>query len=303
MNRSSISWALSQMAEVAGRQEGVIAHRQLVALGLSRKVIERLVADGHLHRVYVGVYLVGHTAPAQHAAEMAALLAVGEGAVLSHRTAAVLLGLTEESPPGIELTLAGRTPSERPGMVVHKASSISASEVIRMGALLVTSPERTLLDLAPRLDGRPLRWAIEEARVRKLTTASRLRELIARHPGRRGVARLRLAVEELTGEPTVTRSEIERRLLDIVRGSGLPRPRANVRIYGWSVDLHWPEQRLVAEADGFAYHGGREAFERDRRKDAALQAAGLRVVRLSWRQVADEPMAVAALLGRLLTAD
>lgn len=288
------------MAATAARQRGAISHRQLIALGLSRRMIERLVGSGHLHRIHTGVYLVGHTARAPQAAEMAALLAVGHGAVLSHGTAAVLFGILEQPPPMIELTLAGRTPTGRSGLHVHRTAVLHPSDVVRRGPLRLISPGRTLLDLATRMDGRSLRWAIEEARVRRLVSHDKLRDVLARHPGRRGAARLRTAVEELTGEATLTRTEIERLLHDIVRDADLPRPRANVKIHGWSADLYWPEQRLVAEADGYAYHSGREAFERDRRKDAALQAAGLRVARLSWRQITREPIAVAALLGRLL---
>lgn len=114
---------------------------------------------------------------------------------------------------------------------------------------------------------------------------------------------MRLVVEDLTGSPAVTRSEAERRLLDLIRSAGLPAPRANAAVGRWSVDLHWPAQRLVVEVDGFAYHGGRAAFERDRRKDADLQAAGLRVARLSWRQITQEPLMITALLARLLAGE
>jgi very-short-patch-repair endonuclease len=203
----------------------------------------------------------------------------------------------------VEVTVAGRTALARPGIRVHGTQRLDTDDVRVHAGLPCTSPARTLLDLASRLDEHALRWAVEEGRVRSLLTADDLLAVLARHRGRRGAARLRLVVGDLTGTPALTRSEAERRLLDLIRGAGLPAPRANVMVGRWSVDLHWPTQRLVVEVDGFAYHGGRTAFERDRRKDADLQAAGMRVARLSWRQITREPLVVTALLARLLAAE
>lgn len=275
-----------------------------MALGFGRRAIEHMLATGRLHSVHVGVYLVGHTAPAPHARHMAALLAAGPGAFLSHSTAALVLGLLPRSEGPIELTVPRSPMVRRPGLRVHRrAGGLDRSELLTRDGLRLTTAARTLLDLAPRLDDRALRWAIEEARVRALATASDVVSVVTLNRGRRGVARLRSAVDDVAGSPTVTRSEAERRLIDLVRDARLPQPRANVTVAGWSVDLHWPEQRVVAEVDGFAYHGGRTAFERDRRKDAALQAAGQRVVRLSWRQITSEPAVVTVLLARLLATE
>lgn len=258
---------------------------------------------GRLHGVHRGVYLVGHRATAPGAREMAALLATGPGSVLSHGTAGARLGLTARSPAVVELTVPGRRPTHRRGIRVHAAGSLAGEEIHMHERLPCTTPARTLLDLALGLDAPALRWAVEEGRIRWRVTGGELRELLARHPGRRGTACLRAIVDELADAPSVTRSDAERRLLDLVRAAGLPAPRTNVTIGRWSVDAHWPAQRLVVEVDGFAYHGGRTAFERDRRKDADLQVAGLRVARLSWRQITDEPLAVSALLARLLAAE
>lgn len=294
-----------RLAELAGRQHGAVARRQLIALGFGRRAIEHMIATGRLHPVHVGVYLVGHRAPGPHTRHMAALLAAGQGAALSHSTAALVFGLPPGAAAGsIELTVPRQTMVRRPGLRVHRcADGLDEADLTTREGLTLTAPARTLLDIAPRLDDRALRWAIEEARIRAIATTADLLSVTGRHPGRRGVAKLRASLDAVAGDPTLTRSEAERRLIDLVRRARLPRPRTNVDVAGWNVDLHWPEQRLVAEVDGFAYHGGRTAFERDRRKDADLQTAGQRVVRLSWRQVTREPAAVTALLARLLAAE
>ncbi len=291
------------LARLAGQQRGVVARHQLIEMGFGRRAIDGLSARGRLHAVHRGVYLVGHRVAPPDAREMAALLATGPGSALSHGTAAARQGLVAAGRGPIDVTVAGRTPAARPGLRVHRTQRLDAQEIRIHDGLPCTSAARTLLDIAPRLDERALRWAVEEGRLRSLLTADDLRAVLARHPGRRGVALLRLVVEDLTGAPAVTRSEAERRLLDLIRSAGLPVPRANVTVGRWSVDLHWPAQRLVVEVDGFAYHGGRAAFERDRRKDADLQAAGLRVARLSWRQITREPLVVTALLARLLAIE
>lgn len=288
------------LAQLASRQHGVVARGQLVQLGFGRRAIDGLVERGHLHGVHRGVYLVGHRAVASGAREMAALLATGPPSVLSHATAAARQGLITRPPGTVEVTVPGRRRAARPGIRVHGAGELRADEIRTHDGLPCTAPARTLLDLAARMDAGALRWAVEEGRIRWRVSAEDLRVLTTRHPGRRGTARLRRVVEELDAAPPVTRSEAERRLLDLVRASGLPAPRTNVTIGRWSVDLHWPAERLAVEVDGFAYHGGRTAFERDRRKDADLQAAGLRVARLSWRQITQEPLAITALLARLL---
>lgn len=291
------------LADLASAQHGVVARRQLVALGLGRRAIEGLLARGRLHAVHRGVYLVGHRAAPPAAREMAVLLSVGAGAALSHGSAAARLGLRTRAPRIIDVTVERRTPTVGDGFRVHRTVLLEPRDVVHRDGLRMTSPARTVLDLAARLDDRALSWAVEDAIAATLLAEGDLREVLARHRGRRGAARLRRSLDELTGPPALTRSEAERRLHDLIRNAALPRPRANITVRGWSVDLYWPASGLVVEVDGFAYHGGRTAFERDRRKDAALQAAGLRVARLSWRQITGEPLAVVALLARLLATD
>jgi very-short-patch-repair endonuclease len=174
---------------------------------------------------------------------------------------------------------------------VHRARERPASA--RRHGIPLTTPERTLLDLAAVLPQRELDRAVEQAKVLHLTT----RAALLRCPSRRGIRALERA---LADEPRLTRSEAEQRLLELLRAADLPPPRTNVRVHGHEVDLLWPRERLIVEVDGFAFHSTREAFERDRRRDAALQARGYRVLRLTWRQIVHEPQLVVARVATLL---
>ncbi len=288
------------LAELAAAQAGRVSRAQLVALGFGRRAIEHRLARGRLHRVHRGVYAVGHTAAAPTSRAIAALLLAGPDAVLSHDAAAAIWGLRREVDGPIDVTIPGREPSRHRELRVHRTQRLAPWEVDQCLGLPLTSPARTLLDLAGRLDGRGLRWAVEEGRVLGIVTVDELVHATAQHRGRRGVARLRRVLAASADVPLRTRSGGERGLIDLILAAELPAPRANVRLHGWEVDLHWPQEGLVVELDGFRFHASRSAFERDRRKDAALQARGLRVVRLSWRQVRDEPEIVVGLLRRLL---
>jgi len=187
------------------------------------------------------------------------------------------------------VTVAGDTSRSRAGIRVHQTTqSLSLVAAVHDG-LPLTTPARTLHDIATLLPQHQLDRAVEEAQVLRLVTLEELEQL----PGR-------ALKRALHTEPSLTRSEAERRLLDLVRAARLPRPETNVRVAGYEVDFLWRSHRLVVEVDGFAYHATRTAFERDRARDATLQAAGYRVIRLTWRQIAEEPHAVVARLASLL---
>jgi very-short-patch-repair endonuclease len=212
---------------------------------------------------------------------MAAILATG--GVLARHSAAAIWGIR---PPhdGEVHVVADRKARSRRGIRVHRSASLNAA--VHLG-LPLTTAARTLHDLAPHLSQGELDRAVEEAVIRGLTTPDELTTRPA----------LRRATIE---EPQITRSEAERRLRRLIKAARLPRAVTNVKVAGWEVDAFWPAYKLVVEVDGFAYHGNRAAFERDRRKDAALVAAGYRVIRITWRQLVDEPHVVVALLARLL---
>jgi very-short-patch-repair endonuclease len=269
------------IGRVAARQHGVVTTRQLAAAGLGRHAIAYRVANGRLIQRHRGVYQVGPVAGA-YAKEMAAVLATG--GVLSRQSAAAVWGFGPDHDGDVHVTVTGHAARPRHGVRVHRSASLNAAVHLQ---LPLTTPATTLHDLAPLISQRDLDRAVEEAVIRGLT---RPEELTTR-PGLRRAAIV---------EPAITRSEAERRLLMLIRAAKLPTPRTNTVVAGWEVDALWPARRLVVEVDGYAYHGNRAAFERDRRRDAALTTAGYRVVRITWRQIVDEPHALVALLARLL---
>jgi len=279
---------------LARRQHGVVTARQLADLGFGRGAVAHRAAQGRLERLHRGVYLAGPLeAPLTRA--MAAVLACGPGAVLSHLAAAALWELYEPRPgDDVDVTLAGRRIGRRRGIRVHHAATADATS---RHAIPVTTPERTLLDLAAALPARELERAVEEAQIRRLTSHARLAAALRLHAGRPGTPALRAA---LRTEPALTRSEAERRALELIRAAQLPAPEANARLLGHEVDLLWPAHRLVVEVDGHRYHGTRGAFERDRERDARLQAQGYRVMRVTWRQLRREREAVVARLAAAL---
>ena len=287
------------VARIAAAQRGIATTAQLLAAGLGRGAIEHRVRTGRLHRRHVGVFAVGHTAPPPLAAETAALLACGPDAVLSHRSAGSLWGLTAAPADGrVDVTVPGRH-VRRAGIRAHRASVVASRDVRVRDGLRVTAPARTLLDAAEDLSAGDLERAVAEAFVRRLVSRRELTALLARSPGRRGSRPLG-AMLAREGGPALTRSEAERRLLALVRAGGLPAPEVNVRLCGFEVDFLWRRERLAVEVDGYAFHSTRAAFERDRRKDGVLADAGFAVRRFTWRGLVDEPERVLVALARAL---
>ncbi len=229
---------------------------------------------------------------------MAAVLAEGSGAVLSHRSAAALWGVLGTSRTRIEVTVPRKVGS-RPGVQVHRAA-LSPDEIAITNGIPVTAPCRTLFDLAAVAAPRHLERAINQAEVLRLTDTRSLAEVVARHSRRRGVAALRKILDAGGIGVTITRSELEDRFLAFVDQHGLPRPEVNARLDAGEVDCLWRVPRLVAELDGFATHGTRSAFERDRVRDRALLSDGWRVTRVTWRQLSEQPGPLATQLGALL---
>jgi very-short-patch-repair endonuclease len=230
---------------------------------------------------------------------MAGVLAGGDGTVLSHRTAAALWGIRDTSRRDIEITTPGRRRT-RAGLVVHEAT-VPRDEQTWHDGIPVTTPARTLLDLAALLDEHQLARAAERAEALRLGSPTSLADLVARYPRRPGVPTLRKLVEADRVAATRTRSELERRFLTLLDAEGLPRPLVNERIDTMEPDFVWTTERLVVELDGFETHGTRAAFERDRARDRALMAAGWRVARITKRQLDDAPSELAAELQALLT--
>ncbi|MGH2874536.1 MAG: DUF559 domain-containing protein [Solirubrobacteraceae bacterium] len=282
---------------MSAAQQGVVHRVQLRELGIGRGSIVHRLSVGRLHPVAPSVFAVGHPVLAPLAAEIAALLQVGGDSVLSHETAAALWGFASARQGRVVVTLAGRHVREPAGLRLHRVAALDIRDVGLRRGLPLTAPARTLLDLAAVVSTGELERALAEARVLRLVDDPRLAGAIERAPGRSGVARLRALLAAESG-PALTRSEAERALRRLVRVSGLPEPRFNARVNGFEVDALWAAQRIVVEVDGFAFHGHRAAFERDRRRDQRLAAAGWTVLRVTWRQLRDEPVAVAVALAR-----
>lgn len=285
-----------RLAQLAGRQRGVVSPAQLRTIGLTGSATAHRIATGRLHRFVAGSLLVGHTVAPPLAAETAALLMCAPDPVLSHASAAALAGIHEVGDL-VHVTIGRSGSSARSGVEIHRVSRLDPRDRTVLSGLPATTPARTLVDLASMLSEDELDTALERARATRIVRPAEIAAALKRARCRRGTGVLRRLLES---RPTLTRSQAERRLLDLVRRAGLPRPATNVRIGRYEVDALWREQRLVVEVDGFAYHAGREAFERDRRRDADLHAAGYRVLRVTWRRITGEPEAVVATIAQAL---
>jgi very-short-patch-repair endonuclease len=288
-----------RVAAIAARQRGRVARRQLLDAGISTAMIEGMLARGSLYREHAGVYCVGHRAPVRLGRETAALLTYNETAVLSHGSAAALWRVRPESPT-IEITLRSGWRPGRDGIHVHHSCSLRNPDLRIHEGLPVTAPARTLLDLAPRLTADQLGWALDEALTGRIMRPSQLLELVSRSNGYRGSAILKAMYEQRTG-PIPTRSELEKRFVGLVRAAHLPEPQTNIWLHGFLIDAFWPDHGVVFEIDSHRFHTSRSAFERDRRKEAAVKSAGLDFNRVSDHQLNQEPYAVIAFVTQRLT--
>jgi predicted transcriptional regulator of viral defense system len=273
-----------RVAKLAGRQWGVVSLAQLRAAGLSDDAVQRRVGAGRLHRLHHGVYAVGHTVLRREGRSLAAVLACGDGAVLSHRSAAAHWGLLQSEAARTDVTTP-RTRAANATIRLHRSRSLIARDTTTHQGIPITSVPRTLLDLAATVNPDRLERALAQAEHLELYDHRAITELLARANGHRGQNALTAAIAL---DPKLTKSEWEIRLLKLVRAAALPEPLVNLPLdapdYGeCKPDFHWPSHRLIVETDGWRTHRTRAAFESDRAKDAALTAAGYRVVRFTWR--------------------
>lgn len=266
----------ARIAATATGQHGAISIGQLRESGLSATAVRERLRAGRLHRMHRGVYAVGHVAPSNERRWIAAVLALGDGAVLSHGSAAALWDLLPPRDGPVDVSLPSRDGRRRRrGICIHRPLSLEPEETTRRRGIPVTSPARTLADLRASVSARDVRRAVRQADFLGLSTGH-------------DVASDR------------TRSELERRFLRLCRRHRLPEPVVNMRIGEMAVDFCWVEQKLVVETDGYKSHRGREAFEGDRARDLRLRMLGYEVLRLSHRQVFDEPERILATLRPLL---
>jgi hypothetical protein len=274
-----------RLAELASRQHAVVDVRQLEELGFDEAAIRRRVESGRLHRLYRGVYAVGHTVLNRDGRYLAAVLACGPRAVLSHRSAAALWGIRPSAAARFDVTVphtSGVRSTSR--IVVHRPRRPYATTTHE--GIPITTPGQTLADLAIALPRRALEKAAEQAEALRLDV-----RVPAEHPGAE-----RLAAATAHDLGTTTDSPLEDAFLELCDAHGIPRPLVQPIIEGYKVDFCWPAERLIVETDGYEHHGTRAGFERDRAKDARLTARGWRVMRFTRRQVRTDPGSVAAVV-------
>jgi very-short-patch-repair endonuclease len=289
------------IASLAARQHGVVARWQLLEIGLTSRAIAYRISIGRLHAVHRAVYAAGHRRLTLRSRWMAAVLACGRAAVLSHRSAARLWGLLDAASARIDVTTPNRSGTSAPRIRRHRVRHLPPEDATSLDEIPVTTVARTLFDLAEVTERTALEGAFEAAERKELLDMRAVLFVCGRNPGRRAHKQLRSLLPSLSpAEPT--RSELERLFRRLCRITDLPAPQVNVLVKGYEVDALWPEHRLVVEMDGWEFHKTRAAFERDRARDAALLVAGYRVVRVTYKRLRDDPAGIAETVRRLLAA-
>jgi len=273
---------------LAARQKGQLTRGQLLECGFTDNAIAHRVRTRWLVRRHRGVYSLAGAWNLPFAAEQAALLWAGKPSALGFESAGAAYLITP-SPAAVHVWTPDRHRGRTPGVITHETETLAPDDLRTHEGLLLTSPLRTLTDLASTMAETPFERALGEAQVHRLVGEAELRDAAGRaHPG---MPMLRAILDDTTG---FTRNEAERELKTLLRRAGLPRPIFNAVVCGHEVDVYWPEQRLVIEFNGYGPHRTRKKFERDALKGGVLAAAGIRVVPATWRQLRNEPIALVA---------
>ena len=292
-NPAAAPWALVR------RQHGVVARWQLLELGYSPKAIEHRIARGRLHPVARGVYAVGRPQLTRHGEWMAAVLACGDRAVLSHSSAAALWGIRPDRRGPCEVSIPAAARRRPHGITVHRRKALADADVTVRRHIPVTTPVATLIDIANGLSRDDLEAAVNQADLLGLTDPEALREAIAPLRGRHGVPRVRRTIDVRTF--SLTRSKLERLFIPIALRAGLPRPLTLQWVNGVEVDFCWPDLGLVVETDGLTYHRTPAQQGSDHVRDHRHTASGLTVMRFTHGQVRYEPDYVEEMLRRVAT--
>jgi hypothetical protein len=286
------------IGDLAGGQHGIVARWQLLELGLSGDAIDGRLRAARLHPLHRAVYAVGHKAAKREARWMAAVLAGGPGAVLSHRAAGANWGICGRGSGAIAVTVARQRRCGQ-GIVFHR-SALPPDERTTHDNIPTTTVPRTLFDLAATLNPRQLERAINEAEVLQLWDDLSLHDLLRRYPRRKGSRALRELLHARGAGASLTESDLEVLFLTFADGHALPQPETNALVEGFRVDCVWRERRVVLEVDGWEVHRTRQAFERDRRKSRVLQARDWRCIPVTYRQLTESPDEVARDVRALL---
>jgi very-short-patch-repair endonuclease len=292
------------IAELAERQHGLITLSQLQSLGLGRSGASRRARNRRLYRVHRGVYAVGRPHLTQRGRWLAAVLACGPKAALSHRSSAGLHEIRHDNRAKADVILPSTAARPRPGIEVHRSTTLAPADITAVEGIPCTTVARTLVDLGDVVSRREVERAVDQAEVLRAFDGQAVHEALERAGPRRGAGVLR-AILDTYKEPTLTRRQLEERFLALCRKATLPSPAVNAWItlddgVAYQADFMWRKHCLIAETDGRDVHTTRKAFEHDRLRDQRLTLAGFTVVRFTWRQVANEPRRVSEALRSLL---
>ena len=279
------------LAELASEQHGVVSRRQLVQLGFGRQAIQRRLTSRRLRRLHPGVYAVGHWALTPASRDLAAVLACGPHALLSHQAAGARLGLLQRGGGPVEVT-APRGCKPKPGIDVHNTRAIHPDDRYEVDGIPTTSVARTIVDLAAVLTDRRLTAVVNEAEVLRVFDLTKIEQALERRPAPAGTRRLQRILAAYTDPPGYSTSKAERLLLSLCKRHGLPQP-SRVFIQGKELDFFWADARLALEVDGQAFHKTRRAFQEDRRRDRQLAAVGIQVARVTWADLTTAPEVLA----------
>jgi len=274
-------WRLSD------EQHGVVSRTQLLALGMSESAINHRLENGRLHRIHRGVYAVGRPQLDPRGRWLAAVLACGPRAALSHKSAAALWGILHGDPKPIEVSLPMGLQRHRKGVKAYRRSRLTTADVTRHAGIPVTLPALTLIDLANQLPTARLEAAIKAADTLGLVDPEELRQAAGRAGMARGASRMRELLDRRVF--AMTDSELERRFLPLSQRAGLPKPLTGANVAGYRSDFYWPGLGLVIETDGLRYHRTPTQQAKDHERDQAYAAAGLTALRFTHAQVEFEP--------------
>ena len=276
-----------EIAFLAARQHGCVTRRQALAIGLDSATVNRWIIAGHLHRIHRGIYAVGHANITREGRFLAAVLACGDGAALSHTASARHLGLDRSRAVGaIHVSIPQGARRQPPGIIVHRPHSLPSRDITNLLRIPTTTATRTLFDLASMLSARELRTRFEQAEYLEALDRARLHELLSGASGRKGLGNLRALVDFAPLPLSRIRSQLERIILTTCRSHSLPIPAVNVPVLGYEVDFFWPEAHFVVEADG-GLHKGKQR-DSDNARDIKLARAGYLVRRYSEEALSDE---------------
>jgi very-short-patch-repair endonuclease len=292
-------WPDREIGEIAARELSLITRLQLMALGLTRSDIDYSLARGRLRLIHRGVYAVGHQALTEQSAALAAVLAVGTGAFVSHHSAAALWGMATRRRGDVQVTLVARDAGRRrPGIEVHQAKTLDRQDVTTRFGTPIVSAARALLTITPALSDRELERIFDNGLKRRLFTRAAVAGAAGRSSWLPGAARLAaLAADELR-VPRITRSDAEEKLLALIRAAGLPMPEVNARLGRYEIDFLWRTLQLAVEVDGYEFHSTRRSFEADHARDLELESAGFHVMRFTRDQVVHQPELVLARIAQ-----